>query len=199
MLSLANVVRIMLKNNKMSQRLGIFQRKLLLLFLGSLSIGLSYNSHRQFWVLQQMRREWNRINREALRRAVKSLYTSKLIDMKDGDNGSVKIILTENGKQRALEYKIDEIVIKTPRIWDRKWRVVVFDIPEKYKRKREAMRQHLERFGFYKLQKSVFVLPHKCYDEIEFLIEFYDIRSYVRQIVAEKIDNDVHLKKIFKI
>jgi DNA-binding transcriptional regulator PaaX len=52
---------------------------------------------------------------------------------------------------------------------------------------------------FYQLQKSVFVLPYECRDEIEFLIEFYDIRSYVRQIVAEKIDNELHLKEIFKI
>ncbi|PIR07569.1 CRISPR-associated endonuclease Cas2 [Candidatus Jorgensenbacteria bacterium CG11_big_fil_rev_8_21_14_0_20_38_23] len=184
---------------KTNKRLGVFQRKLLLLFLGSLSIGFSYNPRRQFWILQQMRREWNRINREALRRAIKSLYTSKLIDMKDGDDGLVKITLTENGKQRALEYKIDEMVIKTPRIWDRKWRIVAFDIPEKHKRKREAMRQHLERLGFYKLQKSVFVLPYECCDEIEFLIEFYDIRSHVRQVVAEKIDNELHLKEIFKI
>ena len=104
----------------MSRRLGSFQRKLLLLFLGSLSIGISYNPRRQFFILQQMQREWNRINREMLRRAIKSLYTSKLIDMKDGDDGLVKITLTENGKQRALEYKIDEMVVKTPKIWDRK-------------------------------------------------------------------------------
>lgn len=185
---------------KTNKRLGAFQRKLLLLFLGSLSIGLSYNPRQQSWILKQMKREWNRINREALRRAIKSLYMSKLIDMKDGGNdGLVKIILTENGKQRALEYKIDEMVIKTPKIWDRKWRIVVFDIPEKHKRKREAMRQHLERLGFYKLQKSVFILPYECGDEIEFLVEFYDIRSCVRQIVAEKIDNELHLKEIFKI
>jgi DNA-binding transcriptional regulator PaaX len=184
---------------KTNKRLGTFQKKLLLLILGSLSIGLSYNPHQQLWVLKQMRREWNRINRESLRRAVKSLYKSKLIDMTDGDDGLVKITLTENGKQRALEYNIDEIVIKTPKVWDRKWRIVVFDIPEKFKKTREAMRQHLERLGFYKLQKSVFVLPYECCDEIEFLIEFYSIRSYVRQIVAEKIDNELHLKKIFKI
>ena len=147
-------IRSKIKTNK---RLGIFQRKLLLLILGSLSIGLSYNPRQQFWILKQMQREWNRINREALRRVIKSLYTSKLIDMKDGNDGLVKMILTENGKQRALEYKIDEMVIKTPKIWDREWRIVVFDIPEKYKRKREAMRQHLERLGFYKLQKISFL------------------------------------------
>lgn len=184
---------------KTSKRLGSFQRKLLLLFLGSLSIGFSYNPRQQSWILKQMQREWNRINREVLRRAIKSLYTSKLINMKNGNDGSIKIILTENGKQRALEYKIDEMVIKTPKIWDWKWRIVIFDIPEKHKRKREAMRQHLEKLGFYKLQKSVFVLPYECGNEIEFLIEFYDIRSCVRQIVAEKIDNELHLKEIFKI
>lgn len=183
----------------MSKRLGVFQKKLLLLFLGGLSIGLSYNARRQFWVLKQMRREWNRINREALRRAVKSLYMSRLIEMKDNVNGSIKIILTEDGKQRALEYKIDEMVIKTPKIWDKKWRIIIFDIPEKHKRKREAMRRHLEMLGFYKLQKSVFILPYECFNEIDFLIEFYDLRFHVRQIVAEKIDNEMHLKQIFKI
>ena len=99
---------------------------------------------------------------------------------------------------KLVEFNIDTIEIREKKL-DGLWRFVIYDIPEKYKNIREAMRQHLKRLGFYKLQKSVFVLPYECCDEIEFLIEFYNIRSYVRQIVAEKIDNEMHLKEIFKI
>src|SRR3989344_571401 len=189
----------MKKKIKINKRLGTFQRKVLLLLFGSLSFGFTYNLRQQLWILKQMKREWNKINRQALKRAIRSLYESKLVDMRDGAGDAVKMILTENGKKKALEYEIDEMIIKTPKIWDRKWRIIIFDIPEKYKKIREAMRQHLKRLGFYKLQKSVFVLPYECCNEIEFLIEFYNIRSYVRQIVAEKIDNELHLKEIFKI
>jgi len=53
--------------------------------------------------------------------------------------------------------------------------------------------------GFYPLQKSVFVFPYECENELEFITEFYNIRRYVRYIIAEKIDNEFHLKKIFNI
>jgi len=76
---------------------------------------------------------------------------------------------------------------------------VVSDIPEELKKAREAVRHHLKRLGFYPLQKSVFVFPYECENELEFITEFYNIRRYVRYIIAEKIDNEFHLKKIFNI
>ena len=89
--------------------------------------------------------------------------------------------------------------IKRPEVWDKKWRIVIFDIPEKHKRAREAMRGHLKRLGFYKLQKSVFLLPFQCKNEMDFIIEYYNIRPYVRLILADNVDNEFHLRKIFKI
>ena len=87
--------------------------------------------------------------------------------------------------------------IKKPVQWDNKWRVVVFDIPEKIKKAREAVRECLKNLGFYEFQKSVFVHPYNCKDEIEYLIEFYDLRKFIRFIVAESLDNELHIKKHF--
>ena len=89
--------------------------------------------------------------------------------------------------------------IKIPKQWDKKWRIVIFDIPEKLKKSREILRFQLKRLNFYELQKSVFVLPYSCKDEIEYIIEFYGIRRFVRFIVAESIDNELHLKKHFNL
>lgn len=181
------------------KRSGCIQKKFLILLVGVASIGLSYNPRKQLWILKQIGREWNKANKYALDRAIRSLYQSKLIDIKDGAKGSTKIVITSAGKKKTLEYNIDEITINKPEKWDHKWRLVIFDIPEEYKRIREAMRSHLKRLGFYKLQKSVFIIPYECENEINFIVEYYAIRPYVRCILAEQIDNELHLKKIFNI
>jgi hypothetical protein len=42
------------------------------------------------------------------------------------------------------------------------------------------------------------VHPFNCRDEINFLIELYNIRPFVRYLVIESADNDLHLKHIFR-
>ncbi|HCX28109.1 MAG TPA: hypothetical protein DHI91_03145, partial [Candidatus Portnoybacteria bacterium] len=65
--------------------------------------------------------------------------------------------------------------------------MVLFDIPERQKPARDALRSKLKRLGFFEFQKSIFVHPFSCKDEIEFLIEFFQIKSYVRYGLLERI------------
>lgn len=183
----------------MSQRLGEIQRKILLLLLGGLALGLSGSPRRYFQILKALEKDWREINKQALKRAVKSLYESKLVVEKQNADGTITIILTDKGKQKALTYDLEKMNIKEPKQWDKKWRVVLFDIPETKKKIREILRFHLKKLGFYEFQKSVFVHPYDCRDEINYLIEFYDIRKFVRYIVAESIDNELHLKEYFDL
>ncbi len=180
-------------------RIGTLQKRLLILLVGGISIGLSHNPRQQFKVLKEMGKEWKRVKNESLRKAIQGLYESKLIDYRETADGTVKIIISEDGKKKALMYKTEGIKIKIPKTWDGKWRIIIFDIPESLKKARNALRFHLKKWGFYRLQKSVFVLPWPCEDEIEFIVELYNIRRYVRQISAEGIDNELHLKKIFSL
>jgi DNA-binding transcriptional regulator PaaX len=118
---------------------------------------------------------------------------------KENPDGTITIILTDKGKQKALTYDFGKMEIKKPQKWDKKWRVVLFDIPENRKKIRDALRYHLKNLGFYEFQKSVFVHPYDCKDEIDYLIEFYDIRRFVRFIIADSLDNELHLKKHFNL
>ena len=47
------------------------------------------------------------------------------------------------------------------------------------------------------MQKSVFVYPYDCQDEVYFIAELFDIKPYVRFIVAKDIDISLHLKHKF--
>ena len=183
----------------MSQRFGKNQQKLLLLLMGGLTLSLSRNPRQYFRTLKAIGKGYAEIERQALKNAIVDLYKSKMLEQKENNDGSLTIVLTENGKRKALTYQIDEMKIKKAQKWDKKWRIVLFDIPEKKKKIREAVRHHLKNLNFFEYQKSVFVQPYDCKNEIEYIIEFYNIRKYVRFIIADSLDNELHLINHFKL
>lgn len=182
----------------MSHRHGDIQRKILLVLLSGIALGLSGSPKRYFKILDLSIKEWQNINKQSLQRSINALYKEKLISEKYNKDGTVTLILTKEGKKFALTYDIENMKIEKPLKWDRKWRIVIFDIPEHLKKTRDIFRIQLRSLGFYELQKSVFVYPYKCSNEIEYLTEFYKIKRFVRFITADSIDNELHLKQIFK-
>ncbi len=181
----------------MSKGLGATQRKILLLLLGGLALGLSGSPRRYFYILEQMEKEWKDINKWALRQAIRKLYQSKLITEKTNKDGSTTLVLSDSGKKYAMTYKLDEMKIKEPKTWDGQWRVIAFDIPEQRKKARDELRFRFRQIGLQELQKSIFVYPYPCEKEVDFLVEFYQLRPYVRKIIAHSIDNELHLKQKF--
>lgn len=65
--------------------------------------------------------------------------------------------LTEKGRLQALGGR--DPAACWSRSWDGKWRLVLFDIPEKDKRLRDKLRRHLTFGHFGYLQNSVWVSP----------------------------------------
>lgn len=179
------------------KRQGELGQKLLLLLLGGVALGLSGSPRRYSSILKQIRKEWRAIEYEALKGAIRNLYRSKLVAYHEAPDGSVTITLTDHGKQRALTYKLDELSVSKPERWDGKWRLVLFDIPERFKKTRDTLRGRLKQLGFFEFQRSVFVYPFECRNEIDFVIEFYQLRPWVRYVIADAIDNELHLRHKF--
>ncbi|MDI6591594.1 MAG: hypothetical protein QME61_01480 [Patescibacteria group bacterium] len=112
----------------------------------------------------------------------------------------IYISLTEKGKKKAGMFQIDSLKIKRPKKWDKKWRIVIFDISELKKIHREAFRGKLKELGFHPLQKSVWIHPFDCQAEIELLREFFGLSEKdIRLIVAEDIGDDRKLRRIFNL
>lgn len=184
---------------KQKARRSALQKKVLLLLYGGLALGLARTPDQYFRIVREIHKEWQGIDRNSLNRAIRSLYESKLVSTKDNCDGTLTLVLSKEGKQLALTYNLDNIAIKTPAEWDKKWRIVMFDVPERVRRVRDALRIHFKTMGFYEFQKSVFVHPYPCAKEIEYIMEFYQARKFVRFIVATDIDNALELKRHFKL
>jgi len=103
--------------------------------------------------------------------------------------GRIKII--KNIIQRKREAKI----------WDKKWRAVVFDIPESNRHERNFLRKELKWMGFKELQHSIWITPYDTERELLFLLEFWqkDFKGDIKFLVAEKITNDADFRKQFNL
>lgn len=132
------------------------------------------------------RREWNR---QQTQKALKRLRERRYVRFVQKGNETF-LAITEQGRQRLRKFDFDSLSLSAkPRRWDRKWWVVAFDIPEAKQRERKIFRDRLDTLGFLPLQKSVFVYPHPCADEVDFLCQFLDVDRYVCTIEANTLGN----------
>lgn len=116
------------------------------------------------------------------------------------ENEQIYISLTNKGKKKAGWLQVDKLRIKEPKKWDGKWRVVVFDIIELKKFHREAFRGKLKELGFRPMQKSVWIHPFNCRDEINLLRDFFGLTEKdLRLLVVESIGEDKELRDLFNL
>ena len=73
----------------------------------------------------------------------------------------------------------------------------MFDIPEKLKKVRMEINFRLQDFGMEQYQKSTFITPYDCKKEVIELQNFFNIKRYLKYIVAEKIDDEEAYKARF--
>ncbi|MBI1974646.1 MAG: hypothetical protein HYS51_02260 [Candidatus Zambryskibacteria bacterium] len=107
--------------------------------------------------------------------------------------------LTQKGESILRRWEISNYNLNKPKRWDRKWRIIIYDIPEK-RRKGVVRRQVLNLFkeaGFYKLQNSVWVYPYDCEDIIGLLKTDLGVGKEVLYIIANEIENDKYLREYF--
>ncbi len=96
--------------------------------------------------------------RQSFKNALTRLENRGLV-LGERRNGKVLYCLSEDGEKLANRIKLKFEMAKSKK-WDGKWRVLIFDIPEKIRSKRDFLRNELKDFGFYQLQRSVWVYPY---------------------------------------
>ncbi len=175
-----------------------FKENVLLLIMGGLAFGYSYTPTMQSRVLKAFAKEWKKINGKDLKRAVDYLYRLKYIDKQGAGYDIGQLTITERGRLKSLDCRLDNLKSKKDK-WDGKWRMVSFDIPEKYKQGRDALRNKLKSIGFRELQKSIFITPYNCKEEVALLVGLFKLEKFVRFGILEYIDNEDYFKKIYKI
>lgn len=107
------------------------------------------------------------------------------------------LALTSKGEAKLRRLEACDYKIKRPRKWDRKWRMLIFDIREERRHVRDKIRNTLKAIGFEKLQYSVWVYPHDCEDLITLLKADFKIGKDLLYIISDHIENDQWLKERF--
>jgi phenylacetic acid degradation operon negative regulatory protein len=63
--------------------------------------------------------------------------------------------------------------------WDKVWHLIIYDIPEKFRYKRDALRSFLKELGFGKVQESCWVSPYNFSSLLYQFCKFHKILKYI--------------------
>jgi len=95
------------------------------------------------------------------------------------------ILITPKGLDRIFKTKL-KLIDKKPRK-DGKWQMVLFDIPESKRRKRDYFRRGLQYLGYKMLQKSIWVCQYDVMQETKDLVKRYNLKEYIELLLIQKI------------
>ena len=134
-------------------------------------------------------------------------YRMKTVAGRLAERGLVKFVTRKGRKYMELTSAGTRELIRTQeenslrarakKRWDKRWRMVVFDIPEKYRKSRDKLRLTLRSLGFVQLQASVWVYPYDCEEVVALLKTDLRVGMSVLYAIVEKIENDEYLKEEF--
>ena len=172
--------------------------KVLSLLANGLLLGYSKNRGERNELLKECDKIWLSIDRNELFHILRLLKLNKFITVKKDRENENFVSLSEKGRQRVRKILLDELSIKKPKRWDGKWRIVIFDIPEHQRKIRNSLRMRLKILGFTEFQKSVFAFPYSCEDEINILVNFFNLSENVRYLESS-LSYDADLRKFFGI
>jgi len=176
----------------------VLSTRQIILYLADFIVGMNQVFDRHGMYRKNIKDYWNwrQIDRARFSKDLYRLKKEKLVKYYIKDKEKY-IELMPKGFKRLLKYQIEEIKIKKPKMWDKKWRIVIFDIPDNKKGSRNILRETLKRLGFIRLQESVFIYPFECKTEIDFIAENYRVKPFLKYIIADILEGDHELLEEF--
>jgi len=123
------------------------KKKIILLLMAGAALGLATSPRAQKRIFRVFKKDWEFISKQKLYRNIKELEELSIVRYrKKGEWWNIE--LTEKGKKQAQKIGFNKLKISKPKRWDKKWRIIIFDVPEKNKIIREALREKIQKLGF---------------------------------------------------
>lgn len=132
--------------------------------------------------------------RQAINTSRRRLVANGLLQYKNGF-----LRLTKKGELKLEGLERRDYRLPIPSKWDKKWRVLIFDIPEYRRLVRDKVRLTLSSIGFKRLQQSVWVYPYDCEDLITLIKADFKIGKDMLYLIVDSIENDRELKSFFDL
>lgn len=112
----------------------------------------------------------------------------------------IRVEISQKGRKKILKMRLDNLQIKSAEPWDGCWWVVLGDIPTEARYEAGRFRFKLKEFGFYPLQRTVWLYPYDPRNEIDFVSASFGLDRFITVLRADCLDSDDEkkLKRHFK-
>lgn len=115
-------------------------------------------------------------------------------------DGKAYARLTEYGEQVfAFMKEKMRLTSMKPKRWDKRYRLIMFDVPEKRKHTRDLLRKEVREAGFLRIQDSSWLYPYDCEEFVALLKANLHIGKDVLYAVVEEIEHDAWIRKHFNL
>lgn len=121
-------------------------------------------------------------------RVAAELRRQGLVEISKQDKKHLLLQLSVKGIHRLQRAQVGDIDIPEPALWDKKWRMVTYDIPATHSIKRRLFTTELRRLGFVMVRESVWFHPHPCFDQLDELVRYCGIVPYVTFAEISRLD-----------
>ncbi|SOB98518.1 PaaX family transcriptional regulator [Ureibacillus xyleni] len=138
----------------------------------------------KIWIgsLIQLLKEFGH-NEQTVRVAVSRMVKQGWLSSEKKSNKSY-YFLTKRGEQRIQEAGNRIFKLKSPK-WDGKWLILMYTIPEEDRHIRDELRRELHWSGFGSFSNGCWISPNNLVNEVNILIQKYQIEDYVEFFVAD--------------
>lgn len=180
------------------RRLRAFQKALLAAAVGGVmvAIGAVPDINK---ILKHLRNRKNDARfRYQANTALRRLATQGLVTFEER-GGKRYARATEAGKRMLELESLREESTQKPKRWDGRWRVVLFDIPERRRGIRNRLRLFMQEYGFVRLQDSVWIYPYDCEDLIALAKANLHIGIDALYMIVEQLERDKYLREHFSL
>ena len=155
----------------------------------------SYKNLRRFlyygrprWSKEETKADWQRRERQKFYNLVYQLQKQGFIEKKKGENKKTRWKLTLKGLRHLKVLKNRKVLspLKSPEDKKDYLKVIVFDIPEIQKNKRDWLRNTLVNFDFSMLQKSVWVGDSQLPEDFFSSLKELNLMPYIHIFAVNK-------------
>ena len=139
----------------------------------------------------------DRARRKRLNNSIAYAQRNKYVRIHKAKKG-VAFELTKRGWRVATRVRLKKSLLKPverPKKWDGLWRIILFDIATEDRTKRNGFRGLIQRLGAVMLQKSVWIYPFDCTEQVNMLKEFFELSDKeLRVVIAVSIGGDAQFR-----
>jgi len=179
-------------NKNKTQNLEISLTNKILLAIAENSIYLNYPKSikqqsgwdlKKYYHLKEIEKMENKIEKRRIQKTITRLVKNGVLNKKDN------ITLTPKGWLKFISW-YSTLYQKNPNKKQNKNEIylIIFDIPEKYRKVRDLLRRALYHWGFDMIQKSVFLTyDKKAFKFMQQLVAHADVKQFVKFISGNYI------------